>query len=50
MHKNGWKYQSHVDFQLGVKVDFISLSTELDSISLPDICTESLAFAILAVT
>ena len=28
----GWKYHSIVDFQFGVK---------LDSISLPDICTES---------
>ena len=30
--QEGWQYHSLVDFQLGVK---------LDSISLPDICTES---------
>ena len=30
--QEGWKYHSLVDFQLGVK---------LDSISLPDICKES---------
>ena len=30
--QGGWQYHSLVDFQLGVK---------LDSISLPDICTES---------
>ena len=30
--QEGWQYHSRVDFQLGVK---------LDSISLPDICTES---------
>ena len=43
--QEGLQYHSLVDFQLGVK---------LDSISLPDICTESskaiLAFAIPAVT
>ena len=43
--QEGWQYHILVDFQLGVK---------LDSVSLPDICTESLksdtVFAILAVT
>ena len=30
--QDGWQYQSLADFQLGVKLDYISL---------PDICTES---------
>ena len=42
--QEGWQYHSHVDFQLGVK---------LDSFSLLDTCTESsechTGFAILAV-